>query len=168
MLDLRLRYVGDGHFVTATKADFDAAGREYKHGQEIVARTSHKSSMKQGARLHCIIQDAHASQSSGAIHPTWEHLKAHILNAIGHCDIKRFAPEAMTREASQAIRGAFHVEFFVDARTKEIIMKTPRRTRDMSAEQMAFLIDRVTDYIALEVLPGVNVDDIKGAAKAKR
>jgi hypothetical protein len=165
MLDLRLKFISPGHFVTATKADFDAASAEYKPGQEIIARTSSRRSGRQNSYFHVILQNAHASQQAGPQQPTWEHLKAHVLNAVGHCDVKRFEARAMTREATQAIRAAFHVEFFVDRKTNEIIMKTPRRTRNLGKEEMGALIDKALDYICREIVPGTDPEDLRAMAK---
>lgn len=165
MLDLRLKFISPGHFVTATNADFNAASAEYSLGQEVIARTSTRRSGRQNNYFHVLIQNAYASQQAGPQQPSWEHLKAHVLNAIGHCDQKRFEPEAMTKDAAQAIRTAFYVEFFVDGKTHEIIMKTPRRTRNLSKEAMGDLIDKSIDYICREIVPGADPDDLRAMAK---
>lgn len=165
MLDLRLKFLGNGLFVSATKADFDAAGAEYEIGQVINARTSVKRSNSQNAYFHVVI----AAVWEHMDHERWpsaDHLKAHILNAVGHCDVKRFEPEAMSRTAAQVIRMEHYVEFFVDAKTSEIIMKTPRRTRGLNKEDMGALIDKTLTYISLKLMPGVEPEALGKMARA--
>jgi hypothetical protein len=165
MLDLRLKFVGNGHFVTATMADFEAAGGEYEIGQVLNARTSAKRSNSQNNYFHVIV----ASVWEHMDHERWPsaaHLKAHILNAVGHCDVKRFEPEAMSRAAAQVLRIEAYIEFFVDAKTREIIMKTPRRTRGLNKEEMGAVIDKTLDYISCKLMPGVDPEALRKIARA--
>jgi hypothetical protein len=164
--DLRLKYIGNAHFVAASHADYQAAVAEFKLGEELVARLTRRRSLRQNNYLHVIIQNAHDSRPEpDPRQPTWEHLKAHILNAVDHCDVKRFAPGSMTREVAETMRGAFYVEYFVDRKTCEIIQKTPRRTRSLTKEEMGALIDRVLNYICRKIVPGTNPEDLRRLAQ---
>jgi hypothetical protein len=114
------------------------------------------------------MEDAFDNQRKGPKLPSAKHLKAHVLNAIGHCSITRFKPGSLTSEVSFGLRQTFEmVEFFVDRRSKEIVMKVPKQTRNLASEEMSDLIDKADAYLRQHIVPGMKEGELTANAKAR-
>jgi hypothetical protein len=160
MLDLRLQYEGGGRFVCQTRHDLSAAEAEYAPGTAVRAQTSEPRSLQQNAYLHAIIGDAFDNQRAGPLLPTPEHLKAHVLIGVGHCDVLTFAPGTMTQEAARQLRQRWDTaEFTLRRQSGHIFMKTAKQTRGLSMDEMRDVIDRVIHFICEKIVPGTTPED---------
>lgn len=175
MLDLRLKYMGGGTFQTATKLDFELAADEYEQGETVRAKTSHARSVRQNAYFHALVEAAWENQRGGPRLPSWRHLKSWLLIRAGHCDVKRFEPEAMTREVAAFLRVAFDtIDVTADAKTGEIIVKVARSVRfgqgGPGHDKMCEVVDRVVALICDPhdgIVPGMDPASIMDHAKAR-
>lgn len=175
MLDLRLRHMGGGTFQTATRLDFEAAVAEYGEGETVRAKTSHARSVRQNAFFHALVEAAYENQRGGPKLPSWRHLKSWLLIRAGHCEVKRFEPEAMTPEVARFLRSTFDtIHVTVDRRTNEILVKVARTVQfgkdGPSADEMGEVVDRVVALICDPtdgIVPGMDPAAIMDHAKSR-
>ncbi len=84
MLDLRLRYQGNGTFHTASKLDLDLAEEKVEKHALLRAKVSHPRSLRQNAYFHALIEAAYDNPQAGPQVSDWRHLKAWLLIQAGH------------------------------------------------------------------------------------
>lgn len=170
MLDLRLRCEAAGLFRVASKNDFDLAS-EVEVGEMVRAKLFKARTLNQNNLLHALCEAAFDNHRGGPRPeevPTWRHMKSWLLIEAGHCDVKRFRRGSMTPEVAKHLRQQVDtVHFTVSNKTGEILMKTARRTRNLSRDDMGELIDRVEAIIRAEVVPGVERDQLLNMARSK-
>ena len=168
MLDLRLRYEGNGVFRPASKLDFEDCCRELGQGDLIRARVTRARSVSQNAYFHALIEAAWDNQRGGPQLPSWRHLKSWLLIQVGHCDVKEFDARAMTSEVAAWLRRTFDtLDFTTDGKT--IFVKTAKSVsfHATGSKEMSRIVDQVTAIICTDIVPGVDPASIMDMAKAK-
>lgn len=172
MLDLRLRYQGNGRFQAVTKRDLETADK-IAVGDAVRARISQPRSLPQNSLLHALCEAAWENHQEGCppppdTVPTWRHMKAWLLIEAGHCDVKIFEKGEMAPDVARYLRQQFDtMAFTLNRKTGQVLMKTARRTRDLSKDDMGELIDRVMGIISSKVVPGVDPQSLFNMARAK-
>lgn len=174
MLDVWLKYEGNGLFRTASRASFDAVNDNYSPGDRVKARTTRPRSLNQNALLHAIIQNAFDNQRAGPHFANAEQLKGYLLVQIGYSDERRKSLDGMSRNLVTAFGKALaalsaigpYERYFYDPKTGELVKRIPRRTRDADREKMSEIIEAVAAVIKEEIVPGVGIEELKVMAKA--
>jgi hypothetical protein len=165
MVELRLKYDGGGRFYCTDPYSFSAAEAAYAPGVVVRAQTSEPKSKEQNGYLHAIIGEAWENQSHNTLAPMLpspEHLKAHILIAVGHEQQTMLPPGAITKEAAQLLRGrpkAPLIEWTQRQGSGHITMHEALTTKGLSMDEMSALIDKVVHYICEKVIPGTTPED---------
>lgn len=177
MLDLRLRYEGQGRFQTASKTDFDLCSEELQQGALLRAQITQSRSIRQNSFFHAVCEAAYENQRSGPKLPSWRHLKAYLLVMAGHCEEVR---TKLGKRQSQdeavvmvgAIAGALRRRFdtvwtTLDPNTHEIVMRFAKSTSKLTKDEMGEVLDKVLARIVLEIVPGTDPESLLNMARSK-
>jgi hypothetical protein len=179
VLELRLRYEGNGTFQTAGRRDWELVGAELESGAVLRARIWRPRSVRQNDFFHALIEAAFESQRGGPRLPSWRHLKAYLLIQAGHCEDVRLRlgrrqteGEAVTMAGTLAgaLRRRFDTTWVTyDRRRREIVMRFAKSVsfREVDGERMGEITDRIVDLIAREIVPGATPEEIMGEAKRR-
>lgn len=176
MLDLRLRYEGNGRFQVATRMDFDLVNQEFEPGALVRAKASQPRSLRQNAYFHALIEKAYENQRGGPKLPTWRHLKAYLLVEIDHCTESRVKiPKGASVESTiplvsgivRALRQEYDTAWVtLDPKRQEIVLRFAKPTKNLTQEEMSDVMDKVVSRICLEIVPGMDPTTILNMAKA--
>lgn len=175
MTEMHLRYMGQGQFRAASRVDKDIADEMAAPGAVLVMRPSNKRSHPQNQRFHAIIEAAYDHCLDDRF-PTWRHLKAYILCAVGHCDEYRIAlhlvkPDGIPIIAggiAEALRGQTHsVVTSYDAHSHELVIRAAKSVsfNSLGAARFGELSDKCVDYICIKICPGMQPEELKRHAK---
>lgn len=178
-LDIKLIYLGEGRFTTATASDLSTAVAGIKPNEALRAKLTRRRSVQQNEFFHALIKAAFDNQRAGPQLPTWEHLKAHLLIRVGWCDEVRLPMLGIDEQdvskflgpMAAALRRRYHsVETSYDQRTHECVMRFARSVRfdpvtGASPDEMHQITHDVTAMICAEIVPGCTPDQIFKIAK---
>lgn len=160
MLELQLIYEGNGRYRAATKLDWQIGNERFGQGEIIEVRAGKKRSRKQNGWLHAMIAEAFDNQSAGPQFDDKEQLRAWLLIQAGHCDVKTFEANAMTREVAAWLRQTFRaVDFTTDGTS--IFAKTPRSIafKACGSAEMTEIANKVAEIIMADIVPGTTWAD---------
>ena len=156
MTELELIYEGRGRFVTADKGSLAIAHEEFGEGEVLTFRAAKKRSLRQ---LRWFFHMVHAALDNQRAGPDFqgdpERLRKWLLIRVGHCNEKRFAPQAMTREVAAWLRETYS-DIDLSTNGHEIIVRTARSIsrKECGHDEMCAIADRVVDVICEEIVPG--------------
>ena len=178
MLDIQLRYKGQGVFQTAASLDFRLANDELEAGEMVRARVSRLRSVRQNNLFHALIQAAFDNQRGGPDLPSWEHLKAWLLIQAEHVNEKRvFVGNLSLKEAkaagtaiAAALRGGSdYVAIAYDPNTHEFVERSAKSVsfRKVTSDEMAAIMDKVVEIVCTEIVPGMDPESILNMARSK-
>ena len=160
MIELQLRYEGNGVFRVANRAALEVAAARAEQGQVYTARLTSPRSHEQNRYFHALVRDAYEQQRGGPVLPTWMHLRNWLLCEVGHCEVQAFQPGAITREVAAWLRGRYDdVHWSTDGR--QIYARTPKSINVARCEQdrMNQIVTAVVDVICKQVVPGTTPED---------
>jgi len=177
-IDLKLIYLGEGRFVTATASDLSTAVTGIKANEALRAKMTRRRSVQQNEFFHALIKAAFDNQRSGPQLPSWEHLKAWLLIRAG-CEEIRLPLVGMAETdvarflgpMAAALRRRYpSVETAYDQRSHECVMRFARSVRfdpvtGASPDEMHKITHDVTALICTEIVPGCTPDEIFAMAK---
>lgn len=171
MLDVRLRYQGNGRFQSHTLVDFKKISEGLEEGDVVRAKLTNARTHTQNNTLHWLAQMAWENHQPGCppdpeLVPTWEHMRSWLLIAAGHCDVEEFKRGEIAPAAAERLRKRYNTVMWT-VRGQTVFMKTARSTSNLSREEFSDLLDRILDVIGTKVIPGVDMDSLKEMAKAK-
>lgn len=168
MLDLRLRYEGNGVFRVATKEDAQKAEREFDAGEAIKARCTKRFTVTQSALFHAMCRIAFDNQTTTQPGlPSWRHLKSWLKIQAGHCDVVVFT-DGFSAEAAKYLRRKYDtMDFTMNIKTGAVTMKTARSLTELSKDDMGVLIDKAKAVIEQHIIPGVDLDELMVEARRK-
>ncbi|MBX9587864.1 MAG: hypothetical protein K2X43_01075 [Hyphomonadaceae bacterium] len=168
MLDLKLRYEGNGLFRVATKEDAQKAAREFEQGEAVKARCTSRFTVTQGALFHAMCRIAFDNQTTTQPDlPSWRHLKSWVKIKAGHCDVVTFT-DGFSAEAAKYLRQRYDtMDFTLNIKTGAVAMKTARSLTELSRDDMGVLIDKAKAIIEQHIVPGVDLDELMVEARRK-
>lgn len=177
-LDLRLEYLGGGHYRTLGKLDFDLSEAQLEHGERVRVRVTKLRSLRQNAYFHALIDAAFENQRGGPKLESPAHLKSWLLIEAGHCDLVSFSigktPPLMAALVcggfAKVVRQRFdYVGTHVDTKRNEIVMKFAKSVSfaKCDAEAMAGVVDKVVSIICTEIVPGCDPEALLNMAKER-
>ena len=177
MLEQRLIYLGNGRYQTASRSDLENANTTFAAGEHVVARITHKRSVRQNNTFHAMIAYAFENQRSGPNLSTAQHLKQWLLIKAGHYSERRFhLGPLLEREAksvgmvvAQMMRSHDdYVGIAYASGTGELIERRAKSVsfKSVMSDDMRELFDRVVHIICEEIMPGVDPDALVEEAKS--
>lgn len=160
MFELQLIYEGNGRYRAATKLDWQIGQERFGQGEIIEVRAGKKRSRKQHGWFFQMIGSAFENQRAGPQFDDSEQLRAWVLIKAGHCDVKAFQANAMTRDVAAWLRQTFRaVDFTTDGTS--IFAKTPRSIsfKSCGSAEMTEIANKVAEIIMAEIVPGTTWAD---------
>jgi hypothetical protein len=168
VLDIWLRYEGDGIF-KAIRESVAACATHYRPGSRVRARMTQPRTLDQNALFHAAIQRAFDNQRAGPVFDNWEQLKGYLKVKAGWSDEKRVSAKEFSGRAigpfgkalAQALRWqSNYVSVSFDPVREEIVLRFPRTTRHATISEMSGLLNAVSELIAEEIVPGVEIKQL--------
>jgi hypothetical protein len=166
MIELRLRYQGEGRFIPASRLDYEMAEGKIERGSSVIAKITKPRSIRQNNYFHALIEYAFENQRAGPHLPTWRHLKSWLLIRADWCTVQEFDPGSMSKEMAAWLRRQFDT---VDVTTngEKIFVKVARSVSFSRADADTFapVMDKVIALICSEIVPGMKPEDLVAEAK---
>lgn len=163
-MEVQLRYMGGGRFQSMTG---QTVFGEIKIGDVLRCKITRARSNPQNRFFHSLVRHAYDNQTGdGPLLPSWEHLKYWLLIQAGHCTVQVFDPRAMTPEVAKWLRELDPAMDFTHDRNS-IYAKRAKSIafRAADQDQMNPIVDRVTEIICNDIVPGVDPDELFKMAK---
>lgn len=180
MLDVWLRYEGNGLF-KAMRESMATVAAQCRPGGRVRARMTQPRTLDQNALFHSAIQRAFDNQRGGPVFDNWEQLKGYLKVKAGWSDEKRisFDTLGMKKPARRdvalfgsalalALRWqANYVAVSYCPADNCLVLRFPRTTRHASIEEMSGLLNSVSELIAAEIVPGVEIKQLFEMARGE-
>jgi len=173
MIDLWLTYKGKGEFICRTQFDHDRAFDKLKQGDWCRAKLTQPRSIKHNNFFHICIKKVFDNLPDGHRYQDEEHLRAHLLVSIGHCDVLELDTSGVD-EKMLAILIDRIIDQFLDLKGRvffkqvgdKLYLRTPKSTSFVAADQAQFkpIADKALEMAAGMI--GVTVDDLKKRPEA--
>lgn len=170
MIELRLRYDGNGKFSPASHADYLDAIEDLHQGEEYVAKLVRPRSSRENRLFHGAIKSAYDNQRGGPRFDDrpdidgWERLRGWLLCEAGWCDVHRFVPGALAPEAVAILRQVVRSDtvWAVDTTTGHILMKVPRTIKFATLKHPDFqpIKTKIFAILCNEIVPGSTPNEL--------
>lgn len=158
--DIQLIHEGGGRFRCATRQDHSVAVEKLTDGETLIAKLTRPRSGRQLRWAHAMVHAAWENQTAGQRFDTSDHLRKWLLIAAGHCDVKRFPPQAMTGEVARWLKATRDdIDFEIDGDC--ILAKTARSISYAACDHdtMCAVADKMIDIICDQIVPGTSRAD---------
>lgn len=154
-VDLQLIHEGGGRFRCSSRLDHGLATEKFEDGERVLAKVSRPRSGRQNRWFHSMLHDAWDNQTAGPRFDTSDRLRKWALIQVGHCDVKRFPPNAITREVAAWLRATRDdIDFATDGDC--IYARTARSISYKACDSAAMtaIADKIIDVITEQIVPG--------------
>lgn len=175
MIEVRLRYEGNGKISPASHEDYRTLCEEIEPGETIVARLVRERSSRENRLFHGAIKSAWDNQRGGPMFTEeeggWMKLRAWLLCEAGHCDLQEFEPGAITPPVIRALKAVYPTCFWsADRRTGKIRMRVAKTIKFATLKHPDFqpIKDKVFELLCTEIVPGVTPEQLMEMAHAGR
>lgn len=167
MIEMNLKHEGAGRFSPASHVDWKMAVEELEEGETLLARLVRPRSNPENRLFFGAIKSAWDNQRGGPMFTEeeggWERLRAWLLCEAGWCDLHKFDPGSISKEAVQVLKQRDQSAFWtVVAETGEIRVRFPKSIsfKLCKSDEFQLVKRKVFDLLCNVVCPGTTPEEL--------